>query len=52
MIYDLLQEIARDRTVLVVTHAEELARRANRVLHIRDGRLLEAATAQARLQPV
>lgn len=31
MIYDLLREIARDRTVLVVTHAEELAQRADRV---------------------
>lgn len=52
MIYDLLREIARDRTVLVVTHAEELARRADRVLHIRDGRLLDASTAQTRPQRV
>ncbi|MGQ0663588.1 MAG: ABC transporter ATP-binding protein [Pseudomonadota bacterium] len=44
MIYDLLREIARDRTVLVVTHAAELARRADRVLHIRDGRLLDASS--------
>jgi len=42
MIYELLHQISRDRTVLVVTHAEELARSADRVLHIRDGRLAEA----------
>jgi ABC-type lipoprotein export system ATPase subunit len=52
MIYDLLREIARDRTVLVVTHAEELARRADRVLHIRDGRLLGASTARAKPQRI
>ncbi len=39
MIYELLKEISEDRTVLVVTHAEQLAQRANTVLHIRDGRL-------------
>ncbi len=43
LIYDLLQEIARERTVVVVTHAEDLARLADRVLHIRDGRLLNAS---------
>ncbi|MBI4273981.1 MAG: ABC transporter ATP-binding protein [Rhizobiales bacterium] len=43
MVYELLREIARDRTVLVVTHAEELAQVADRTLHIRDGRLLEAS---------
>jgi len=42
MIYELLHEISRDRTVLVVTHAEELARSADRVVHIRDGRLVQA----------
>jgi ABC-type lipoprotein export system ATPase subunit len=40
MIYDLLHEIGRERTVLVVTHAEDLASLADRVLHIRDGRLI------------
>ena len=45
VIYDLLGEIARERTVLVVTHAEDLARLADRVIHIRDGRLLDAANA-------
>ncbi len=39
-IYELLQEVARERTVLVVTHAEALARMADRVLHIQDGRLV------------
>jgi len=39
MIYDLLHEISEERTVLVVTHAENLARSADRVIHIRDGRL-------------
>jgi ABC-type lipoprotein export system ATPase subunit len=50
MIYDLLREIARDRTVLVVTHAEEFAQRADRVLHIRDGRVPDASAARAKLQ--
>lgn len=39
-IYELLKEVARERTVLVVTHAEALARMADRVLHIKDGRLV------------
>jgi ABC-type lipoprotein export system ATPase subunit len=39
IIYELLREIARERTVIVVTHAESLARLADRILHIRDGRL-------------
>jgi ABC-type lipoprotein export system ATPase subunit len=39
MIYELLKEISRERTVMVVTHAEDLAKLADRVLHIRDGRL-------------
>jgi len=38
-IYALLREIGRERTVLVVTHAEAFARTADRVLHLRDGRL-------------
>jgi len=39
LIYDLLKEIARERTVVVVTHAEPLAQMAARVVHIKDGRL-------------
>lgn len=39
-IYELLKEVARQRTVLVVTHAEPLARMADRVLHIKDGRFV------------
>ena len=49
LIYELLQEIARERTVLVVTHAEDLARLADRVIHIRDGRLLDALTPSKRM---
>ncbi|MBI3938864.1 MAG: ABC transporter ATP-binding protein [Betaproteobacteria bacterium] len=40
LIYELLEEIARGRTVIVVTHAEPLAQRAKRVIHIQDGRLV------------
>lgn len=40
MIYELLKEISRERTVIVVTHAEALAAMADRVLHLKDGRLL------------
>lgn len=39
MIYELLKEIARERTVIVVTHAEVFARMADRTLHIKDGKL-------------
>jgi len=39
MIYELLKEISKERTVVVVTHAEALAQLADKVLHIRDGRL-------------
>ncbi len=39
MIYELLKEISNERTVLVVTHAEPLAQMADKLLHIRDGRL-------------
>jgi len=38
-IYELLKAVARERTVLVVTHAESLAQMADRVIHIKDGRL-------------
>lgn len=41
-IYELLKEVACERTVLVVTHAEPLARMADRVLHIKDGRFVGA----------
>jgi len=39
--YELLREVARERTVLVVTHAEPLAQMSDRVLHITDGRLAD-----------
>ena len=39
MIYELLKEIARERMVIVVTHAEALAQLADRIVHIKDGKL-------------
>ena len=39
VIYELLKAISRERTVLVVTHAEALAQMAHRVLNLKDGRL-------------
>ena len=48
LIYELLQEISRERTVIVVPHAENLAQLADRVVHIRDGRLLDAGTIPKR----
>jgi ABC-type lipoprotein export system ATPase subunit len=38
-IYALLKAIAHERTVVVVTHAEPLARLADRVVHLKDGRV-------------
>jgi ABC-type lipoprotein export system ATPase subunit len=40
VLYELLEEIARERTVIVVTHAEVLVQQAKRVIHIQDGRLI------------
>lgn len=40
MIYELLKEISRERTVVVVTHAEALAALADGILHLTDGRLV------------
>jgi ABC-type lipoprotein export system ATPase subunit len=45
VIYELLKTIAAERTVLVVTHAEALAQMADRVIHIKDGRLEDRASA-------
>ena len=42
-IYALLKEVAHQRTVLVVTHAEPLARLADTVLQIKDGSIVGAA---------
>ena len=42
IVYELLREIAAERTVIVVTHSEELARLADRVIHIRDGQLRDS----------
>jgi len=43
-ILGLFKEIhARGNTVLLVTHAEDVARRADRIIHIRDGRIVSDA---------
>lgn len=47
MIYELLKEIAKERTVIVVTHAESLAQSADRIVHIKDGRLSPEARPEA-----
>jgi ABC-type lipoprotein export system ATPase subunit len=39
LIYALLKAIAQERTVVVVTHAEQLASIADRVVHLKDGRV-------------
>ena len=39
MIYELLRDIAQEKTVIVVTHDEHIAENADRVIHIRDGKL-------------
>jgi ABC-type lipoprotein export system ATPase subunit len=45
LVYELLREIARERTVVVVTHSEELARLADRIIYIRDGQLVDAPSS-------
>ncbi len=45
LIYELLKGIAAERTVVVVTHAEEFAQMADRVIHIKDGKLADLAAA-------
>lgn len=46
LIYELLKEIAAERTVVVVTHAEVLSQMADRVIHIGDGKLEQLAAAR------
>jgi putative ABC transport system ATP-binding protein len=43
VVSDLLEKIAQERLVILVTHSEALAQRADKVLHIKDGKLLDAA---------
>ena len=38
IIYELLREIAEEKTVIVVTHDEHIAENADRVIHISDGK--------------
>ena len=45
IVYQLLREIARERTVVVVTHSEELAGLADRIVQIRDGRVSDAMSS-------
>ncbi len=52
IIYELLQEVSRERTVIVVTHSEELARLADRVIHIRDGHLVDGPNSGNKLVSV
>jgi ABC-type lipoprotein export system ATPase subunit len=42
-----LHEISHERTVIVVTRAEALAKLADRVIHISDGRLLDASSSHS-----
>jgi ABC-type lipoprotein export system ATPase subunit len=42
LIYELLKGIARERTVVIITHAEALALMADRVVHIKDGKLQDS----------
>jgi ABC-type lipoprotein export system ATPase subunit len=51
IVYELLREIARQRTVVVVTHSEDLAREADRIIHIRDGRVLDDAPRPMAIRP-
>lgn len=39
IIYEMLREIAKEKTVIVVTHDEHIAENADRVIYIRDGQL-------------
>jgi ABC-type lipoprotein export system ATPase subunit len=48
IIYELLKEVSRERTVLVVTHDERLAGLADRVLHIRDGKIQDDSYSNGR----
>lgn len=48
LIYELLKEVSRERTVLVVTHDERLSHLADRVIHIRDGRIHDDVTTNLR----
>lgn len=45
IVYELLREIAGERTVIVVTHSAELAHLADRVVPIRDGQLQDTKAA-------
>ena len=47
LIYELLKQIGTMRTVLVVTHAESFAAMADRVLHIKDGKLVPEGNISA-----
>ena len=43
-VLELMNELhAQGRTIVMITHDEEVAQRAQRQVHIRDGLILEAA---------
>ncbi|WP_442482953.1 ABC transporter ATP-binding protein [Aeoliella sp. SH292] len=47
LIHDALQDIAVDRTLIMVTHRESTLALAQRVIHVENGRLLELDSATA-----
>jgi ATP-binding cassette subfamily B protein len=46
-VIDALEELSRGRTTIVITHDSRLAARADRVLRIEDGRVIEVPTSPA-----
>ena len=48
IIYELLKEVSEERTVLVVTHDEGLSDLADRVVHLRDGRIQDDSSLNGR----
>lgn len=50
-IYELLRESAHERTLLVAAHVEDLARSADRVIYMRDGRPLASAHSESAGDP-
>jgi putative ABC transport system ATP-binding protein len=51
VIFELLKEVSGERTVVVVTHAEPLAQMAERVVHIKDGRLVPWSLSHGAAEP-
>ncbi len=52
-VMELFEQIHREgQTIVMVTHEEELARRAQRIIHMRDGRVVEDEANEQRVVPV